>query len=263
VTWDRGGATLVASWEAYARAAEGAAVVRRPGVAAAVFPAGPDRAIYNNALLGRDLPGEARRAALVAMEEAYGAAGVDRFAAWVYESDAPMIAELEARGYRLDATTRAMAMSLAALDIAMPAIDVDVPAWDEYQRHLESFGVPPGLLANTDGSEFDLLVVRGDDGEAVATALAFDHEDDCGIYNVGTLEAHRRRGLGTALTAVQLHRAKRRGCTTASLQSTAIAAGVYASVGFENLGRILEYVPRGAKGCLAPRTGSAAGPAGA
>ena len=243
MTWDRGAATLVASWEAYARAAEGAAVLRRPGVAAAVFPAGPERAIYNNALLARDLPGGARRTAVDAMEEAYGAAGVDRFAAWVHESDAPLIAELEARGYRLDETTRAMAMSLGALDVAMPALDVDVPAWDEYQRHLESFGIPPGLLANTDGSEFDLLLVRGDDGSAIATALAFDHDGDCGIYNVGTIEAHRRRGLGTALTAVQLHRAKLRGCTTASLQSTLVAESVYASVGFRDLGRILEYVP--------------------
>jgi GNAT superfamily N-acetyltransferase len=242
VSWERGAATLVASWEAYARAADGAAVVRAPGVACGVFPTGPERAIYNNALLARDLPEAERHAAVAAMEDAYDAAGVERFAAWVHERDAPMIDELEARGYRLDETTRAMAMSLAGLDIGLPAIAVDVPTWDEYQRHLESLGIPPGLLAGADGSDFDVLVIRGDDGEAIASALAFDHEGDCGIYNVGTLEPLRRRGLGTALTAVQLQRAKGRGCTTASLQATAIAEGVYASVGFDNLGRILEYV---------------------
>ena len=33
-------------------------------------------------------------------------------------------------------------------------------------------------------------------------ALAFDRDGDCGIYNVGTHEHARRRGLGTALTAL-------------------------------------------------------------
>ena len=218
-------------------------MLRSPGVVAAVFPAEPERGIYNNALLARDLPVEERRAAVSAMEDAYAAAGVDRFAAWVHESDAPMVDELECRGYRVEETTRAMAMSLTDLEVAAPPIDVEVPAWSEYQRFLEAFGVPPGILGNTDGSEFDVLVVRTA-GRPVATALAFDHDGDCGIYNVSTLEAFRRRGLGTALAAVQLHRAKRRGCATASLQSTLIAERVYASVGFQDLGRILEYVRR-------------------
>ena len=48
----RGTATLIASWEAYARGATGAAVRRSPGVAAAVFPNEPERAVYNNAAPG-------------------------------------------------------------------------------------------------------------------------------------------------------------------------------------------------------------------
>ena len=73
--------------------------------------------------------------------------------------------------------------------------------------------------------------------------MAFDHGGDCGIYNVTTLERARRRGLGTALTALHLHDAVARGCRTASLQSTPMAERVYAAVGFRDLGRILEYVP--------------------
>jgi GNAT superfamily N-acetyltransferase len=241
--YDRGAASLVASWEAYSRAAERAAVVRRPGVAAAVFPAGPERDIYNNALLERDLASAGRRAAVAAMEQAYAAAGVDRFAAWVHESDAAMIGELTRSGYRVNETTRAMGISLTDLDVAAPDIDVRRPTWLEYQRYLEVVGVPSGLLANTDGSEFHVFVTRSDDGQAVATSLAFDRDGDCGIYNVSTVESMRRRGLGSALTAVQLREAKRRGCTTASLQSTPIAERVYLSLGFRNLGRIFEYVP--------------------
>ena len=51
----RGCNTLVASWEEYARMASGAAVNRLPDVAAAVFTDGPERAVYNNPLLARDL----------------------------------------------------------------------------------------------------------------------------------------------------------------------------------------------------------------
>ena len=42
----RGSDTLLASWEAYACGAVGAAVKRLPGVAAAVFPHEPERAVY-------------------------------------------------------------------------------------------------------------------------------------------------------------------------------------------------------------------------
>ena len=73
---------------------------------------------------------------------------------------------------------------------------------------------------------------------------AFDFGSDCGIYNVATLEPARRRGLATRLTAIHLHDARARGCQTASLQSTAMAERVYATVGFRDLGRILEYIPQ-------------------
>jgi ribosomal protein S18 acetylase RimI-like enzyme len=234
-----GSQTLLASWEAYARGADGAAVIRAPGVAAAVFPRAPERAVYNNALLDRDLaPGE-RAEAIDAMEAAYAAAAVDRFAAWVHESDGALRADLEARGYTLDTTTRAMGMALDDLRLAPPELELDAPEWPAYVAWLESVGVPPGVLAGADPREFHLLIARG----AVATALAFDFGDDCGIYNVGTLEHARRRGLGTALTARLLHDARARGRLSASLQSTAMAEGVYRAVGFRDLGRILELVP--------------------
>jgi hypothetical protein len=47
----------------------------------------------------------------------------------------------------------------------------------------------------------------------------------------------------TAVTAAQLYAARGRGCRTASLQSTPMAEGVYRSMGFRDLGRILEYAP--------------------
>ena len=64
----RGAETMLATWEEYARGAADAAVRRLPGVTAGVFPCGPERAFYNNALLERDLGAAERADAVEAME---------------------------------------------------------------------------------------------------------------------------------------------------------------------------------------------------
>lgn len=234
----RGAETLLASWEVYAGGARGASVLRLSGVAAAVFPDEPERAVYNNALLERRLGAPERIEALVAMEAAYERAGVARFAAWVHESDGAMRVDLERRGYAIDTTTRAMGMTLDDVRVPRPTLELVRTSWPEYLR---VFGLPSGLLAGADHSRFHLLAA-GIGGERVSTAMAFDHETDCGIYNVETLEHARRRGLGTALTALHLHEAIVRGRRTASLQATEAARRVYATVGFRDLGAIVEYV---------------------
>jgi hypothetical protein len=223
----RGTETLLASWEKYARGATGAAVRRLAG------------SVYNNAVLERGLAAGERAEAIAAMEAAYQNAGVTRFAAWVHDSDEAMRSELEPRGYTLDEVTRAMGMRLD--DVRLPRPDVELAPAD-WSEHLRIAGVSPLLLSDLDTAAFHILVARLG-GESVATAIAFDFATDSGIYNVGTLEWARRRGLGTALNALHLHGAIARGCRTASLQATAIAERIYASVGFRDLGRILEFVP--------------------
>jgi ribosomal protein S18 acetylase RimI-like enzyme len=235
----RGAATLLESWAEYARGASGAALHRLPGVAAAVFPEGAEREIYNNALLDTGLLAEKRAEAIEAMEAAYAAGGVDRFAAWVHEGDPAMGRDLERRGYTVDGTSRAMGVALDDLRVPRPQVALGPASWSEYLRVL---AVPPDLLAGVDQSAFHVVVARLA-GASVATGMAFDHEDDCGIYNVTTSPPARRRGLATALTAHLLHDVRARGCRTASLQATAMAERVYAAIGFRDLGRILEYVP--------------------
>jgi ribosomal protein S18 acetylase RimI-like enzyme len=240
--YERGGLTLLASWEAYARGSTDASVQRLPGVDAAVFPQQPERAFYNNALLTRDLSAAAREGALDAMEAAYARAGVDRFAAWVHERDHAMRAEIEARGYVIDTTTQAMGLVLAEAELDnQPAQNLIATAsWSEYV-HYE--GLPPDFLAGADHQAFHVLAIR-EAGDIVAAALAYDFGSDCGIYNVGTVEQARRRGLGTAVTLAQLYAARARGCRTSSLQSTPMAQGLYARLGFRDLGQIREYVPQ-------------------
>jgi ribosomal protein S18 acetylase RimI-like enzyme len=236
----RGARTLLASWEAYAAAAVDAAVRRLPGVTAAVFPHAPERGIYNNALLDRGLDRAQRARALDGMESVYEAAGVARFAAWVHDSDDATRAAVEARGYGFDSATRAMALTLR--DVTLPAARINhAPlAWPDYLRMFE---LPDDLLGGSDHDGLRLLAARIE-GVNVAAAMAFDHDGDCGIYNVGTLAAYRRRGFATALTALQLRDAAKRGCSTASVQATPMAERVYAALGFRDLGRYLEYVPR-------------------
>ena len=241
--YDRGARTLVGSWEEYARGAtHGASVVRLPGVAAAVFPHEPERAVHNNALIERGLPSRARSKAIGATEEAYAAAGVTRFAAWAHETDAGLRADLEQRGYTLDTRTRAMGMVLSDILVPRPEIELGSADWAGYLRLVE---LPPDFLSRADPAAYRIVIGRLE-GANVATALAYELDGDCGIYNVSTLSHARRRGLGTALTALLVHDARDRGCTTASLQSTPMAEGVYAAVGFRDLGEIHEYVPGGA-----------------
>ena len=237
----RGTQTLLASWAEYARGAVDARVDQLLGLTAAVFPSGPERDVYNNAVLAPALDRAARAHAVEAMEAAYAAADVQRFAAWVEEGDTGMRQELERRGYALDTSTLAMGMSL--VDVAPVPVPAGVrlgPAtWEEY---LESDDLPVSFLKAADHGALHVLVAR-EDGEILAAALAYDFAGDCGIYNVGTRETARRRGLGTALTAAEVLAARERGCRTASLQSTRMGEGVYRAVGFRALRRILEYTP--------------------
>jgi ribosomal protein S18 acetylase RimI-like enzyme len=240
--YDRMLATLLASWGRVAEGSSGASIESVPGATVGLFPSGAERSIYNNAVLERGFDQSQAAAAVAAIAQAYAKAGVDRYAVWAHESEAASIAELAGRSFGVDTWTRAMAMPLDQIEGEPPRIELGRSEWAEHLSYLQAEGVPDGLLAGVDGDAFHVLVARLD-GENVATAIAYDHDGDCGIFNTGTFPRARRRGLGTALTALHLHNARRRGCATASLQATEIAQGVYAGVGFRDLGRFIEYVP--------------------
>ncbi len=55
VLYDRMVASLLASWTRYAEGSAKASIEEVPGATVAVFPAGPERTVYNNALLARRL----------------------------------------------------------------------------------------------------------------------------------------------------------------------------------------------------------------
>ena len=57
--YDRMLANLLGSWTRIAEGTAGASIERVPGAVVAVFPAGPERLFYNNAVLAQDLNGVA------------------------------------------------------------------------------------------------------------------------------------------------------------------------------------------------------------
>ena len=233
----RGIDTAVACWERFARSVRGAAVHRLRNVDVAVFPNGPERSIYNNAVLARSITAAECDVAVDVLEDRYAAAGVSGHAVWMHEDDDDGRDVLERRGYRIVTSTRSMGMQRTEFRDPRTAIERAPAGWLEHKRNI---GVDAELLRHLAQSAFSLLVAV-DGGTSVATGLSFDRGGDCGIYNVTTVERARRRGIGAALTAELLRAAWRRGCETATLQSTPIAEGVYSSIGFRDLGRIIEY----------------------
>jgi ribosomal protein S18 acetylase RimI-like enzyme len=70
------------------------------------------------------------------------------------------------------------------------------------------------------------------DGEPVATALSVLTPGHVAIFNVATLEGHRGRGYGAAITALAVRDGFARGARTAWLNSTPMGLGVYERLGF-------------------------------
>jgi GNAT superfamily N-acetyltransferase len=70
-------------------------------------------------------------------------------------------------------------------------------------------------------------------GQPVATCEVLIADQMAGVYSVSTLKAHRRRGIGSAMTARAVQEAIRRGCRLAALQASAEGKGIYAKLGFK------------------------------
>jgi ribosomal protein S18 acetylase RimI-like enzyme len=237
-------ANIAAAWVHCAAGSRGAMLARSEAATVGVFPEGPERDVYNNAVLARGLDSPQVDGAIESVEQLYTTAGIDRFAIWAHSAEPAALAALAERDYVVDTTTCAMAMPLEPITPSPPDHDIRPGTWVEYLGVLDREGAPAGLL---EGVAPDVFHVRlgfvDDEPLPVAAALAFDHDGDCGIYNAGTMPHARRRGLATALVVAHLDDARRRGCETASLHSTEMAERLYASAGFVDLGRFIEYVP--------------------
>jgi GNAT superfamily N-acetyltransferase len=80
------------------------------------------------------------------------------------------------------------------------------------------------------------------DGEAVAAGSVWFTGDTAGLYNITTLDTHRGRGVGSAVTAALLDLARERGCAQAVLHATEMGRPVYERLGFVAVCPTPQYV---------------------
>jgi len=83
-----------------------------------------------------------------------------------------------------------------------------------------------GLLA----AEFYVGYV---DGAPVASSALIATDRVAGVWNVGCLPSHRRRGFGEAMTWHAVRRGAELGCDMANLQASEMGQPVYTRMGFE------------------------------
>lgn len=245
-------ASLVASWRTLAEGAPDARVERAGEASAAIFPAGPSRAIFNNALIDRGATDP--EAAVRAVAAAYADAAVDGFAIWAHAGDSATIAELEAAGCAVAESTCAMVARLGGEAGAADAASVGERAAEERAtagpaavERLDE----PGEALGLNGVGGDLFArwpagarwfgIRDAAGALVSCALALHLDGDCQISFVATAPAARRQGHARGVLAALLADARAHGCATASLQSTPEAERLYAAAGFAEVGRFVEY----------------------
>lgn len=81
------------------------------------------------------------------------------------------------------------------------------------------------------------------DGAPVATASLMVAGGAAGIYNVATLEAARRRGIGAAMTAAAVRRGGERGLELATLQASAMGRPIYERLGFRFVCDLVPFRP--------------------
>ena len=80
------------------------------------------------------------------------------------------------------------------------------------------------------------------DGQAVATSTLVASHRVAGVYNISTLEGHRRKGYGTALSWHAIARGTELRANIASLQATEMGAPLYERMGFRKLSTCNDYV---------------------
>jgi GNAT superfamily N-acetyltransferase len=160
---------------------------------------------------------------------------------------------LVARGLITEGLTPGMHADLAAVDLPDPDGPVSVSVcsteeeWLEANRvFTEAFAIPAQFaevfVAVWRAVPGALQLVARVGGIPVGAAAGVAIDGVMGIYNVGTLEAARRQGVGRALTATLMRMGRDAGCHSAILHSSELGYPVYERLGFEHVTDISQYV---------------------
>ena len=100
--------------------------------------------------------------------------------------------------------------------------------------------IPDSLLEDDEVRGF----VAELDGRPVGTSLAIRTGEVTGVYAVGTAEAARRRGVGTAATWAAVETGRSWSSRAVVLQSSEMGFRLYEAMGFRTVARFAAFAPR-------------------
>jgi GNAT superfamily N-acetyltransferase len=231
------------------QASEGARVLERDGVVAAIVPACRERPVINSVLY--EEPG-ALAEAYDEIAGAYAEIGAN-WTVWVHAGDREAAALLERNGHFLDAEPAAMGRELAGIerppegalsgwtangrvaDVG-PINDRAYPfGTDSFARALARF--PAGHAH---------VYTASAGGEPVACLMVVDHAGNADVQWVAVVPQARGKGLSGKLLAHALVDASERGIETTTLVATRLGRPVYERLGYRTLGTLQMWERRAA-----------------
>jgi hypothetical protein len=180
------------------------------------------------------------------------------------EQEAPFIVRLregvdsaaeraaEAAGLPFRDTTPGLALEPIAADGPAPPLEIRVARDIETLRdHIDvvasSFDMPPQMaetmlhprmLALLDAEAY----VGYEGGVPVASSALMVSHRVAGVYNVGCLPSHRRRGFGEAMTWHAVRRGAALGCVMSSLQASEMGRPIYERMGYRLVSTYRSFV---------------------
>lgn len=101
--------------------------------------------------------------------------------------------------------------------------------------------VPRSMISD---DAFVPLIARVD-GRPVGRGLLFLDDGVAGVYNVGVIEAYRRRGIGEAITWEILRAGREAGADIGVLQASEMGYPLYERMGFETIVEYHHFAPGG------------------
>jgi ribosomal protein S18 acetylase RimI-like enzyme len=113
--------------------------------------------------------------------------------------------------------------------------DEELNAWKDIlsKALMTSNRIQDGIfesLYTKDNLELYLVL---DNDVPVATGLAYFSDKVCGIYMIATLDEHRRKGYGSAVTKHCINAAHQKGITNIVLQASDKGVSIYKKMGFK------------------------------
>ena len=155
-----------------------------------------------------------------------------------YEEEPAMVADLRA--------VTAPSASAAGVEIRLATTAEDLKTWvrvltgsstDTFIKHVAELRTATNERT---GAHFQHLLGFVD-GRAVATAGVFHGREAAEIQHIATEQSHRRRGIGTAITAAALDLARQEGRRYGVLTASPDGEKIYERLGFQTVATVRRF----------------------